>query len=372
MKYIDEFRDSAMAKKMVQHLHHIVKSNITYNLMEFCGGHTHAIHRYALNRILPKNIKLIHGPGCPVCVLPVPRVDQAIWLSQLPSVILCTYADMLRVPGDKRDSLLKAKSRGANIQIIYSVDDAINLAINNPDKIIVFFAIGFETTTAQTAHAILTAQKLGLTNFKIFCNHVLTPVAMEAILNTVELKLDGFIGPSHVSIIIGSDAYKEVALKYNKPIVISGFEPLDILQSIKILVELVNDNKVDIINQYTRAVSEKGNVIAQDIINTTMQLRDEFSWRGLGPIAKSGLQIREEFSQYDAEKFFTIPMFNSADVKSCECPQILRGLKEPQECKLFAKLCTPDNPMGACMVSSEGACAAVYSSSLIRRLVRAD
>jgi hydrogenase expression/formation protein HypD len=360
MKYIDDFRNSFVAKKLIAQIHAAVKPDMNYRLMEFCGGHTHAIHRYALSQLLPKNIKLIHGPGCPVCVLPIPRVDQAIWLSNQPDIILCTYADMLRVPGDKQDSLLKAKSRGADIRLIYSVKDALNIAQQNLYKTIVFFAIGFETTTPPTAHVILEAKRLGLTNFKVFCNHVLTPIAMETILDSDEVKIDGFIGPSHVSIIIGSDAYKEVALKYQKPIVIAGFEPLDLLHSIIYLLGLINENKVEIINQYTRAVSNVGNTHAQKMIAQVLEKRQEFSWRGLGSIPKSGLQIREIFKDFDAEKLFNIPQFISDDVKACECPQILRGLKEPRECKLFATACTPQHPMGACMVSSEGACAASY------------
>lgn len=360
MKFIDEFRNSAVAAKLYQQIHENVSTQTNYRFMEFCGGHTHAIHRYALQQLLPANIKLIHGPGCPVCVLPVPRIDQAIWLSKQANVILCSYADMLRVPGDKQDSLLKARSRGADIRLIYAVTDALEIAKQNPYKIIIFFAIGFETTTPPTAHAILEAKRLGLKNFKVFCNHVLTPIAMETILNDKNVELDGFIGPSHVSIIIGSDAYREVAMKYQKPIVIAGFEPLDLLQSILFLVDLVNDKKVEIINQYTRAVCSVGNLRAQKIIVEVLEKRTKFSWRGLGDIAHSGLQIRYEFADFDAEKLFNIPTFLSADVDTCECPAILRGQKTPKECKLFATVCTPDHPMGACMVSSEGACAASY------------
>lgn len=360
MKFIDEFRNSAVAAKLCQQIHASVSSKANYRLMEFCGGHTHAIHRYALQQLLPANIKLIHGPGCPVCVLPVPRIDQAIWLSKQPNVILCSYADMLRVPGDKQDSLLKARSRGADIRLIYAVTDALEIAKQNPQKMIIFFAIGFETTTPPTAHAILEAKRLGLKNFKVFCNHVLTPVAMETILNDNNVELDGFIGPSHVSIIIGSEAYGEVAMKYQKPVVIAGFEPLDLLQSILFLVNLINDKKVEIINQYTRAVCPAGNVRAQQIIAEVLEKRTKFSWRGLGDILYSGLQIRNEFAYFDAEKLFNIPIFVSTDVATCECPAILRGQKSPKECKLFATVCTPDHPMGACMVSSEGACAASY------------
>lgn len=360
MKYIDEFRDPKVAKQLIKKINCTVQPDRRYRLMEFCGGHTHAIHRYALQQLLPKGIKLIHGPGCPVCVLPVPRIDQAIWLANQPNVIFCSYADMARVPGDRQDSLLKAKARGADIRLIYSVVDALNLALANPQKTVVFFAIGFETTTPPTAHVILEAKRLGATNFKVFCNHVLTPVAMEAILDSSEVQLDGFIGPSHVSIVAGSNVYKDVTVKYGKPIVIAGFEPLDLLQSILYLIELINNNEITIINQYTRAVTEQGNTFAQQMINQVLELRNTFTWRGLGDIPDSGLQIRSEFHEYDAETAFEIPVFISDDVKTCECPQILRGIKEPYECKLFAKVCTPENPMGACMVSSEGACAASY------------
>ncbi len=360
MQYINEFRDPKVAKLLIKQINYSVKIGCNYRLMEFCGGHTHAIHRYALQQLLPKEIRLIHGPGCPVCVLPAPKIDQAIWLASKNNVILCSYADMLRVPGGKQDSLLKSKARGADVRLVYCVDDALNLALNNPHKTVILFAIGFETTTPPTAHIILEAKRLGLTNFKVFCNHVLTPIAMETILNSNEVQLDGFIGPSHVSIVIGSNAYSKIAYKYGKPIVIAGFEPLDLLQSILYLVELINRNEVNIINQYTRAVSEKGNKQAQEMIGTVLELRSTFSWRGLGSIPYSALQIRNEFKEYDAERLFQIPLFISDDVKGCECPQILRGIKEPQECKLFAKVCTPEHPMGACMVSSEGACAASY------------
>lgn len=364
MKYIEEFRNAKVATKLLTKINQIICPDVTYRLMEFCGGHTHAIHRYGINQILPPTIELIHGPGCPVCILPMPRVDQAIWLSSQSQVILCSYADMLRVPGAHQDSLLKAKARGANIEMVYSIMDAIAVAKANPSKIIVFFAIGFETTTPATAHAILQAQQQQLTNFKVFCNHVLTPVAMQAILDSQEVNLDGFIGPSHVSIIVGSDAYRAIAANYQKPIVIAGFEPLDILHSIYYLVELINNKQPEVINQYSRAVTSQGNTQAQQMIAEVLEKREYFNWRGLGSIAASGLKLRDNYAKYDAEVYFNIPQFESSDVKSCECPQILRGVKQPLHCKLFAKTCTPENPLGACMVSSEGACAAAYHYQL--------
>ncbi|TNF65198.1 MAG: hydrogenase formation protein HypD [Gammaproteobacteria bacterium] len=364
MKYIESFRQPKVAKKLFEKIHQASKEDKNYRLMEFCGGHTHALHRYGISDLLPKNIKMIHGPGCPVCVLPIARVDQAIWLASQKDVIFCSYADMLRVPGTNQDSLLKAKARGADVRMIYSVDDALELARNNEAKRVIFFAIGFETTTPPTAVAIDRAIKEDLNNFFVFCNHVLTPVAMSAILTSSNpVQIDGFIGPSHVSIVIGSNAYKDVADTYQKPIVISGFEPLDILQSILMLVEMINDGDLSIKNQYTRAVTEKGNLCAQTLTDNYLQLRSEFEWRGLGFIPLSALKVREEYGKYDAEKIFSIPKVKGIEHKACACPEILRGIKEPLDCKLFGVACTPEQPMGACMVSSEGACAAHYQYS---------
>ncbi|MCF6766992.1 hydrogenase formation protein HypD [Thiotrichales bacterium 19S11-10] len=364
MKYIEAFRQPKVAKKLFDKINQAVNQNQNYRLMEFCGGHTHALHRYGITELLPKNIKMIHGPGCPVCVLPIARVDQAIWLASQDGVIFCSYADMLRVPGTDQDSLLKAKARGSDVRMIYSVDDALSLARTNPDKKIIFFAIGFETTTPPTAVALEQTIKEGLDNLYIFCNHVLTPIAMGAILNGEdEVQIDGFIGPSHVSIIIGSDAYKEVAEAYQKPVVISGFEPLDILQSVLMLVEMINQKQVGIENQYTRAVTTSGNQVAQNLVSKYLQVRDTFEWRGLSFIPKSALEIRPEYAKYDAEKVFLIPKVKGLEHKACACPEILRGIKEPSDCKLFGVACTPEQPMGACMVSSEGACSAHYQYS---------
>jgi hydrogenase expression/formation protein HypD len=359
MDYIKEFRDPKIAKSLLKQIAKEVNPSNQYNLMEFCGGHTHALHRYGIPNLLPKNIKMIHGPGCPVCVLPIARIDQAIFLASQKDVIFCSYADMLRVPASHQDSLIKAKARGADVRMIYSVEDALQLAEENPDKKIIFFAIGFETTTPPTAVALDIAIVKKLDNFYIFCNHVLTPVAMEAIL-TEEVKIDGFLGPSHVSVVIGSNAYKDVAKKYSKPIVIAGFEPIDVLESILMLIKMINAKKIDIENQYTRAVSPSGNALAQDLISKYLEIRDEFEWRGLGSIPKSAMSIRPEFGKYDAEQNFDIPVTEGLEHKQCACPDIIRGLKEPKDCKLFGVVCTPEQPMGACMVSSEGACAALY------------
>ncbi len=368
MKYITEFRNGNIAKKITAQIKAIAEPNRHYKLMEFCGGHTHAITRYGLPSLLPKNIELIHGPGCPVCILPIKRVDYAIAIAKQPNVIFCSYGDMLRVPGTEQQSLLKAKAQGADIRMVYSIDDALTVARKNPQRQIVFFAIGFETTTPPTAVAILQAHKEKLSNFSVFCNHVLTPVAMSALLSADEHSssiLDGFIGPAHVSIIIGSDAYKKVADTFHKPIVISGFEPLDVLQSIQMLIEMLNHNETGIRNQYTRAVTPKGNQRSQDITWKILELCDTFEWRGLGEIPQSALKIKKAFSHFDAEIRFPMDIPEGQEHQACECGAILRGVKKPQDCKLFAKVCTPDNPLGSCMVSSEGACSAYYSYGML-------
>jgi hydrogenase expression/formation protein HypD len=367
MKYISEFRDGKTAQLIAEKIKRTVEPNRHYAIMEFCGGHTHAIHRYGITSLLPKNIELIHGPGCPVCILPIARIDYAIALATLPQVILCSYGDMLRVPGSDQYSLLKAKAKGADVRMVYSIDDALMIARQNPAKEVIFFAVGFETTTPPTAVALLQAKKEQLKNFTIFCNHVLTPIAMQALLEAEKndvnssVNLDGFIGPSHVSIVIGSDAYKTVAERYHKPVVIAGFEPLDVMQSIEMLVIMINEQRYGIENQYTRAVSPTGNIKSQQFIEQTLELRDRFEWRGLGFIEKSAMKIKAEFAAFDAELRFPMIIAEGKEHKACECGAILRGAKKPQDCKLFAAACTPENPLGSCMVSSEGACAAYYA-----------
>ncbi len=359
MDFIQDFRDPRIAKSLLAQIKAEVSPDRKYNLMEFCGGHTHALHRYGIPNLLPANIKMIHGPGCPVCVLPISRIDQAIYLSSQAGVIFCSYADMLRVPGSHQDSLIKAKARGADVRMVYSIEDALDIAEKNPENKIIFFAIGFETTTPPTVVAIDIAIKKGLKNFSIFCNHVLTPIAMEAILSE-EVKIDGFLGPSHVSVVIGSDAYHDVTEKYNKPMVVAGFEPLDVLQSILMLVKMINNDKIGVENQYTRAVTPTGNVLAQQLVSKYLEIRESFEWRGLGFIPNSALKIKDEYLELDVECIYTLPEVEGLEHKQCACPDILRGLKEPKDCKLFGVVCTPEQPMGACMVSSEGACAAHY------------
>ena len=373
MKYVDEFRDGERARGLARALQAEADPQRRYRLMEFCGGHTHAVFRYGVPDLLPDNIELIHGPGCPVCVLPIGRLDMAIRLvEQHPQVTLCSYGDMLRVPGSNRRSLLQAKADGADVRMVYSVSDALALARANPERQVVFFGIGFETTTPPTALGIVEARKTGLDNFSVFCNHVLTPAAMSAILDvdpnsTDTVDIDGFIGPSHVSVIIGSDAYRFCAGSYHKPVVIAGFEPLDVLQSILMLVRQLNDGRAEIENQYIRAVTPEGNPIAQQVVADVFTLRDSFEWRGLGSIPNSALALSDSYREFDAEQRFNMNYIAAEGTKGCECPAVLRGAKKPVDCKLFATACTPESPLGSCMVSDEGACAAYFTYGRFRQ-----
>lgn len=361
MKYVTEFRDAALAKQIASNIAAEVNPNRSYALMEFCGGHTHAISRYGVIDLLPKNIQMVHGPGCPVCVLPMGRIENALQLALQEGVILCCYGDVMRVPVSDGMSLLKAQSAGGDVRMVYSASDALSLAQQHPERQVVFFAIGFETTTPPTAVVIQQAKALGLTNFSVFCNHVLTPAAIYHVLNSdTKIELDGVVGPAHVSCVIGSQAYAAVAEQYGIPVVIAGFEPLDVMQAILMLVRQVNEGRSAIENEFTRAVTPTGNLKAQQIVADVFEVRPSFLWRGLGQVPQSALAIREQYAEFDAEKRFQLADLQRADHKSCDCGEILRGLKRPQDCKLFGTVCTPDNPMGSCMVSSEGACAAHY------------
>ena len=375
MKYIDEFRDPELARGLARAIAGEVLPGRDYRLMEFCGGHTHAISRYGIADLLPRNVRLIHGPGCPVCVLPIGRVDMAIRLALArPEVILCTYGDCLRVPASDGLSLLKAKARGADVRMVYSAADALALAAREPAREVVFFAIGFETTTPPTALVLREAAARGLANFSVICNHVLTPPAITAILDSPAagelgtLHLDGFIGPAHVSTLIGSRPYEAFAARYRKPVVIAGFEPLDVMQAIRMLVRQVNTGRAEVENEFTRAVVRDGNPKAQAIVSEVLELRDEFEWRGLGVLARSALRIRPAFAPWDAEAKFGLDYRPVPDHRACECGAILRGVKKPADCKLFGTVCTPETPMGSCMVSSEGACAAHYNYGRFRDL----
>ena len=366
IRFIDEFRDPALARALADGIRATADPARTYHLMEFCGGHTHAIFRYGVQDLLPANVRLLHGPGCPVCVLPIPRIAHALQLASEHGVILCTYGDLLRVPGPERRSLLKAKAAGADVRIVWSCLDALKLAQANPGREVVFFAIGFETTTPPTAAALQQADALGLTNFTVHCNHVLTPPAIMALLASEEhrsgqVPLDGFIGPAHVSAVIGSRPFEPFAERHARPVVIAGFEPLDVMQAILMLIRQLGDGRAEVENEYTRVVTRDGNRKAQALMADVFELRDSFEWRGLGELPGSALRIRERYAAFDAELRFTLRHEHVADNKACDCPDILRGLKRPTDCRLFANGCTPDNPIGSCMVSSEGACAAHYA-----------
>jgi hydrogenase expression/formation protein HypD len=371
MKYIDEFRDGELARAMGATIRAEALPGKVYRLMEFCGGHTHAIYRYGLHDLLPENIQLVHGPGCPVCVLPTERLDLAVAVAKMPNVILCTYGDMLRVPGSRGVSLIKAKAEGADVRMVYSVIDALKVAVDNPSKEVVFLAIGFETTTPPTASAIKRAQAKGIKNFSALCNHVLTPQPLRVILSDAGggPRIDGIIGPAHVSTVIGAEPYEYVAKEFHRPVVIAGFEPLDMMQAILQLIRQLNENRSEVEVQYKRCVLPEGNKAAQDLMSEVFELRDTFAWRGLGEIPESAVKIRPAFAAFDAEVKLQTAKLDVPPVqegKGCSCGDILRGLKRPIDCKLFGTACTPESPMGACMVSSEGACAAYYSYGRFR------
>ena len=372
MKYVDAFRDGELARGIAAAIAREASPARRYAFMEFCGGHTHAISRYGLADLLPPQVRMIHGPGCPVCVLPIGRIDQAIRLALDEGVTLCTYADTLRVPASAGLTMLRARAQGADIRMVYSAAEALALARREPGRQVVFFAIGFETTTPPTALLIRQAAALGLANFSVLCCHVLTPPAIAAILDAPEARapggvaLDGFIGPAHVSTVIGSRPYARFAAEYRKPVVIAGFEPLDVMQAILMLVRQVNDGRAEVENEFTRAVTDDGNLKAQALMADVFALRESFEWRGLGVLPRSALRIHERYAAFDAEARFGLVYVPVADHKAFECGPILRGVKAPLDCKLFGTVCTPDTPMGACMVSSEGACAAHYTYGRVR------
>ncbi|HAX19178.1 MAG TPA: hydrogenase formation protein HypD [Hydrogenophaga sp.] len=372
MKYIDEFRDGDLARQIGARIAAEAHPDRSYSFMEFCGGHTHAISRYGVLELLPPNVRMIHGPGCPVCVLPIGRIDLAIRLALERGAIVCTYGDTMRVPASDSLSLIKAKARGGDIRMVYSAADAMAIARANPQREVVFFAIGFETTTPPTALAIRDAAREGLANFSVLCCHVLTPSAITHILESPEVRqlgtvpIDGFIGPAHVSIVIGSAPYDHFAEEYRKPVVIAGFEPLDVMQAILMLVRQVNESRAHVENEFTRAVTPEGNLKAQALVSEVFELRPSFEWRGLGEVPYSALKIRETFAAFDAERRFDLNYTPVADNKACECGAILRGVKKPTDCKIFGTVCTPENPVGSCMVSSEGACAAHYTYGRFR------
>lgn len=359
MRFVDEFREPGGIARLSTEITRLAQGRHV-KLMEVCGGHTHAIYKHGLQDLLPDNVELVHGPGCPVCVIPMGRIDDAIAIARTPGVIFATYGDMMRVPSST-GSLLDAKADGADVRFIYSPLDALTLARKNPGREVVFFAVGFETTAPSTAATLLRARDEGLTNFSVFCNHVTIIPAIKAILDSPGMSLHGFIGPGHVSTIIGTAPFTFVPRDYGLPLVVSGFEPADILQSIVMILRQLVDNTISVENQYARVVREGGNRRAMEILSETMVLRPFFEWRGLGFISQSALALRPEFAPFDAEVRFPVPNVRVTDPKACQCGEVLKGAIKPWQCKVFGTACTPETPIGSCMVSPEGACAAYYN-----------
>jgi hydrogenase expression/formation protein HypD len=365
MKYVDEFRDPKKADRVFREIRALVEQipvcrTRPLQIMEVCGGHTHAIFKWGLEGVLPDRVELVHGPGCPVCVLPMGRVDDCVALAEHPNVILATFGDAVRVPGSRK-SLLQAKADGADVRIVYSPLDALKIARAHPDKEVVFFALGFETTMPSTAFTVLQAEREDIRNFSLLCNHITIIATIKAILDSPELTLDGFLGPGHVSMVIGTAPYRFIPEHYKKPIVIAGFEPLDILQSIAMVLRQLAEERCIVENQYRRIVPESGNGPGLAAISRVFELREFFEWRGLGSIDHSGVRVRGAYARYDAERKFSLPGLKIADPKACQCGEVLKGVIKPWQCKVFGGACTPETPLGALMVSSEGACAAYYN-----------
>jgi hydrogenase expression/formation protein HypD len=360
VRFVDEYRSGELAAKLSHEIESLVEPGREVRIMEVCGGHTHAISKHGLEDLVPDEVDFLHGPGCPVCVIPMGRVDDAIFLAEQPGITFTTFGDMVRVPGG-RGSLLEAKARGADVRMVYSPLDALELARTNPDNEIVFFAIGFETTAPATALTLLRAREAGLRNFSVFCNHVTIGPPLKAILDSPGLRLDAFIAPGHVSTVIGTRTYDFIVRDYARPVVVTAFEPLDILQAVVMVLRQLRDGRCEVENQYTRVVRRDGNPRAIAAIEETMELGETFEWRGLGWIERSGLRLRPEFADWDAEARFELPGNRVEDPKACQCGEVLVGAIKPWECKVFGTACTPERPIGTCMVSAEGACAAYYN-----------
>jgi len=365
VRYVDEYRDPAAARALVARITERAGGRHV-KLMEVCGGHTHTIYRHGIEHILPANVELVHGPGCPVCVIPMGRIDDAIAVAETRGVIFTSFGDMMRVPGSD-GNLLGAKARGADVRFVYSPLDALRVAGDNPDRQVVFFAVGFETTAPSTALTLLEARRRGVTNFSVFSNHVTIVPPIKAILESPDLRLDGFLGPGHVSTVVGQRPYRFIPAQYGKPVVTAGFEPLDILQAIDMLLAQLRDGRCEVENQYTRVVRDEGNPRALALLAEVFELRPHFEWRGLGFISQSALKLRPEFAAFDAELHYEVPGVRVADPKACQCGEVLKGVIKPWECKVFGTACTPETPIGTCMVSSEGACAAYYNFGRLHR-----
>jgi hydrogenase expression/formation protein HypD len=368
LRFVDEYRRPELVASAIREIDRLANGR-TVRIMEVCGGHTHAIYRHGLEDLLPASIDLVHGPGCPVCVIPMGRIDDAIAIARAPDVIFTTFGDMMRVPSS-HGSLLDAKAEGADIRFVYSPLDALKLARENPARPVVFFAIGFETTAPSTAATLLRAREEGLANFSIFCNHVTIVPAVKAILDSPGMQIDGFVGPGHVCTIIGLRPFEFVPERYGRPVAISGFEPTDILQSILMILRQQARGTPAVENQYARVVRREGNRHALALMAETMELRPYFEWRGLGFINHSALKLKPAFAAWDAEARFEVPGVRVADPKACQCGEVLKGVLKPWECRVFGTACTPETPIGTCMVSPEGACAAYFTygrHSLINR-----
>ncbi len=360
VRFVDEYRDGALARRLAAEIASLVTDGEPVRIMEVCGGHTHAIAKHGLEDLLPAEVEYLHGPGCPVCVIPMGRVDDAIALAERPEVTLATFGDMLRVPGS-RGSLLEAKARGADVRMVYSPLDALAIALAEPEREVVFFAIGFETTAPATAVAVLRAREANVPNFSVFCNHVTIVPPLRAILDTPGTRIDAFIAPGHVSAVIGTEPYRFIPEEYGRQVAVAAFEPLDLLQSTAMILRQRVEGRCEVENQYTRVVRPEGNPHALRAIDETMEVRETFEWRGLGWIPESALRLRPELASWDAEARFSVPGARVADRKACQCGQVLVGAIKPWQCKVFGTACTPERPLGTCMVSSEGACAAYYS-----------
>jgi hydrogenase expression/formation protein HypD len=356
MKYIDEYRNAASAEKLIKEIRSVVTR--TWTIMEICGGQTHTIVKSGIDNLLPSGLTLVHGPGCPVCVTPLELIDKAVAIASLPEIIFTSFGDMLRVPGSEKD-LLAVKAAGGDVRIVYSPLDALKLAQQNPDKKIVFFAVGFETTAPANAMSVWQAKQLDLKNFSILCSHVLVPPAMEAILSSPLNRVQGFLAAGHVCTVMGFEEYIPLASRYRVPIVVTGFEPVDILQGILMTAKQLEEGRLEVENQYARAVRREGNRSAQELMQKVFETTDR-SWRGIGIIPKSGYRLRNEFSAFDAERVFDVATIQTQESPLCIAGQVMQGLKKPHDCPAFGAQCTPEHPLGAPMVSSEGACAAYF------------
>jgi hydrogenase expression/formation protein HypD len=360
VRFVDEFRDPELGRVLAAEIVSLVEPGRRLKVMEVCGGHTHSIYKYGIDDLLPDEVELVHGPGCPVCVIPMGRVDDGIALARIPEVIFTCFGDMLRVPGSQ-GSLLEAKAEGADVRMVYSPLDALRIARQNPDREVVFFAIGFETTAPSTALTLRRARAEGVKNFSCMCNHVTIVPPLRALLDSPDLRLDGFVGPGHVATVVGARPFEFIPADYGKPVVISGFEPLDVLQSVQMILRQLAEGRCQVENQYSRVVPYDGNVAALEVMAEVFELRPHFEWRGLGFISQSALALSDAYADLDAERRYAVPGVRVADPKACQCGEVLKGVIKPWECKVFGTACTPERPIGTCMVSPEGACAAYYN-----------